>query len=115
VSFAFGFLAKAAAGFVAAQHATHQGTGEGDGGIGELLDRWTKRLRVCRRCSVEGFMGVCFFPLFSFIYTYERHKAQQNRGRGTELITRELQKFLTGRLQDNHFTSETFENCKTLA
>jgi hypothetical protein len=30
------------------------------------------------------------------------------------LITRELQKFLTGRLQDNHFTSETFENCKTL-
>src|SRR6516165_2176314 len=74
--------------------------------------RWTKRLRVCRRCSVEGFMGVCFFLLPSFIYTYERQKAQQ--AGGTELITRELQKFLTKRLQDNHFTSETFENCKTL-
>src|SRR6516164_5235807 len=57
---------------------------------------WSRRLRVCRRCSVEGFMGVCFFLLLAFIYTHE------------------IQKFLTGRLQDNHFTSETFENCKTL-
>lgn len=50
VSFALGFLAKAAGGFVAAHHATHQGTGEGDGGIGELLDQaFTSSQKMFRR------------------------------------------------------------------
>ena len=62
----FGFLAKAAAGFVAAHHATHQGTGEGEGGIGELLDQAFASLQKMFRRRIHG--GLFLPPPLFHIY-----------------------------------------------